>query len=132
MIPGYGPLHFADTALTNVQLFGGRYPVVQTVAFTSASACLRVFGAVAGSVGGVSAAPSAAVRAAATDPDAAAAAEPRRAAGRVGLAGKAEPRAHRDPDARRERERQREQQHGQPPITPGRTDRETASEEPSG
>src|SRR5580692_4000811 len=56
VMPGYGSLHRADTALRNVQLFGGRYPVVQTVAFTRARACLRVFCGVAGSDGGVSAA----------------------------------------------------------------------------
>ena len=76
VIPGYGSLHLADTALANVQLFGGRNPVVQTVAFTRASACLRVFGGVAGSVGGVSDAPVAGVRTAA-----AAEADPASAAG---------------------------------------------------
>jgi len=57
VIPGYGLLHRADTALANVQLFWGRYPVVQTVALTSARACFRVFDGVAGSVGGARAAP---------------------------------------------------------------------------
>ena len=65
MIPGYGLAHLADTALTNVQLFGGRYPIVQTVTFSTASAWLSVLAGVAGSVGGVSAVPIAGVRTAA-------------------------------------------------------------------
>src|SRR5262245_28478921 len=64
-MPGYGALHLADTALANVQLFWGRYPVVQTAVLTRDSACRRVFGGVAGSVGGVSAAPAPAAAAAA-------------------------------------------------------------------
>src|ERR1700676_404142 len=57
-MPGCGLLHFAYAALRNVQLFGGRYPVVQTVTFTAARACLRVFVGIEGSAGGVSAAPA--------------------------------------------------------------------------
>src|SRR5450756_1842105 len=55
-MPGYGWLHLALAALRNVQLFDGRNPVVQTVTFTAARACSRVFVGVEDSAGGASAA----------------------------------------------------------------------------